>query len=146
MIICFARFIQSFDRCSLNLASVTPFFVSGANTGIGKATATELAKRGARVVMGCRDQHKGEAVARMIRSKTKNPDVFSYQLDLASLSSIKGFVEDFNNRESSLHVLINNAGTGKWHQYFIQLFNIHARMHERISESLLAHFLTDRNL
>ena len=82
----------------------------GANTGIGKATATELAKRGARVVMGCRDQHRGEAVARMIRTKTKNQDVFSYQLDLASLASIKSFVEDFNNKESSLHVLINNAG------------------------------------
>ena len=91
--------------------------ISGANTGIGKSTATELAKRGARVVMGCRDQHKGEAVARMIRSKTKNPDVFSYQLDLASLSSIKSFVEDFNNRESSLHVLINNAGTNLTYIY-----------------------------
>ena len=86
------------------------YLFSGANTGIGKATATELAKRGARVVMGCRDKHKGEAVARMIRSKTKNQDIFSYQLDLASLSSIKNFVDDFNNKESSLHVLINNAG------------------------------------
>ena len=85
-------------------------YFPGANTGIGKATATELAKRGARVVMGCRDKHKGEAVARMIRSKTKNQDIFSYQLDLASLSSIKNFVDDFNNKESSLHVLINNAG------------------------------------
>ena len=61
--------------------------------------------------MGCRDHHRGEAVARMIKAKTKNQDVFSYELNLASLSSIKNFVEDFNNKESSLHVLINNAGT-----------------------------------
>ena len=98
--------------------------ISGANTGIGKSTATELAKRGARVVMGCRDQHKGEAVARMIRSKTKNPDVFSYQLDLASLSSIKSFVEDFNNRESSLHVLINNAGMNSTYIINISYFGL----------------------
>ena len=60
--------------------------------------------------MGCRNHQRGEAVARMIKQKTKNQDVFSYQLDLASLESVKSFVDDFNNKESALHVLINNAG------------------------------------
>lgn len=102
--------VTLFRKLKNSLKLVFYFEFAGANTGIGKATATELAKRGARVVMGCRDQHKGEAVARMIRTKTKNPDVFAYELDLAKMSSIKGFVDDFNNRESALHVLINNAG------------------------------------
>ncbi|WAR04004.1 RDH12-like protein [Mya arenaria] len=59
--------------------------------------------------MGCRDRKKGEAVAIQIRTKTHNPDVYCYELDLASLTSIKEFVDDFNNREPTLHVLINNA-------------------------------------
>ncbi|XP_052256423.1 retinol dehydrogenase 12-like isoform X2 [Dreissena polymorpha] len=83
--------------------------ITGANTGIGRATATELSRRGGRVIIACRDRCKGEAVALQIRSKTRNPDVYCYELDLASLSSIKEFVNEFNNREPVLHVLINNA-------------------------------------
>lgn len=83
--------------------------ITGANTGIGKATATELAKRGGRVILGCRDKAKGEAVALYIRSKTRNPDVYCYELDLASLASIKDFVDTFDHREPCLHILINNA-------------------------------------
>ncbi|XP_060554590.1 retinol dehydrogenase 12-like, partial [Ruditapes philippinarum] len=85
------------------------FIFSGANTGIGRATATELAKRGGRVILGCRDKLKGEAVANKIRSKTRNPDVYSYELDLGRLASVKEFVDNLNHREPLLHVLINNA-------------------------------------
>lgn len=84
--------------------------LSGANTGLGKATAVELAKRGARVYLACRDKVKGEAVARGIRKKTGNQNVFAARLDLASLRSIKEFADDFIQNEAKLHVLINNAG------------------------------------
>ena len=70
----------------------------------------ELAKRGARLVLACRDRTKGEAVARTIRKRSGNQNVFASKLDLASLASIKEFVEEFNEKESKLHVLINNAG------------------------------------
>ncbi|XP_025088867.1 retinol dehydrogenase 12-like [Pomacea canaliculata] len=83
--------------------------VTGANTGLGKATAVELAKRGARVYLACRDKVKGEAVARGIRKKTGNQNVFAARLDLASLRSIKEFADDFIQNEAKLHVLINNA-------------------------------------
>jgi len=83
--------------------------VTGANTGLGKATATELARRGAKVILGCRDKPRGDAVALNIRGKTNNLEVYCYHLDLASMSDIKSFVEDFNQRESCLHVLVNNA-------------------------------------
>ena len=43
--------------------------VLGTNTGIGKATATELARRRTRVIRGCGDHHRGKAVARMIKTK-----------------------------------------------------------------------------
>ncbi|KAL3856891.1 hypothetical protein ACJMK2_011599 [Sinanodonta woodiana] len=83
--------------------------ITGANTGIGKATATELAKRGAKVILACRDRKKGDAVARMIKIKTKNDEIYSYHLDLSSLVAIKEFVDDFTAREPFLHILINNA-------------------------------------
>lgn len=83
--------------------------ITGANAGIGKATAMELAKRGARVILACRDMKKGEAVARNIKKKTSNPNVYSMRLDLASLHSVREFVDDFNRSEPQLHILINNA-------------------------------------
>ncbi|KAL3856892.1 hypothetical protein ACJMK2_011600 [Sinanodonta woodiana] len=83
--------------------------ITGANTGLGKATAMELAKRGAKVILACRDRKKGDAVARQIRIKTTNEEIYSYHLDLSSLVAIKEFVNDFTSREPFLHILINNA-------------------------------------
>ncbi|KAL8610843.1 hypothetical protein ACOMHN_056698 [Nucella lapillus] len=82
----------------------------GANSGLGRATATEMARRGARVILGCRDRLKGEAIARIIRKKSGNQNVFASRLDLAKLSSVKEFAEDFHSQEPKLHILINNAG------------------------------------
>ena len=84
--------------------------ITGANTGIGKQTALGLAKRGARVIMACRDLAKGEAALNDIAEKTGSTKLVLKQLDLASLSSIRKFAEDINNSEPELHVLINNAG------------------------------------
>ncbi|KAK7088703.1 retinol dehydrogenase 12-like [Littorina saxatilis] len=84
--------------------------ITGANTGVGKATAIELAKRGARLILACRDRIKGEAVARIVKKKSGNQNVFAGRLDLASMRSIKEFVEEFNQNEAQLHILINNAG------------------------------------
>lgn len=83
--------------------------ITGANTGIGKSTAMELARRGARLVLGCRDRAKGEAVARILRKKSGNQNVFASRLDLGSLLSIRQFVDEFLQQEQKLHVLINNA-------------------------------------
>lgn len=65
--------------------------VTGANTGIGKQTALELAKRGGNVILACRDMEKCEAAARDIRGETLNPHVRAQHLDLASLKSIREF-------------------------------------------------------
>lgn len=77
---------------------------------MGKATAYELAKRNARVIIACRNDIKGEAVARSIKIKTGNPFVYCSHLDLGNQRSIREFVQDFLSKESALHVLINNAG------------------------------------
>ncbi|CAG2237390.1 Retinol dehydrogenase 12,Retinol dehydrogenase 13,Retinol dehydrogenase 11 [Mytilus edulis] len=69
----------------------------------------ELAKRNAKVIIACRNDIKGEAVARSIKIKTGNPFVYCSHLDLGNQRSIREFVQDFLSKESALHVLINNA-------------------------------------
>ncbi|XP_063774090.1 retinol dehydrogenase 13 isoform X2 [Pseudophryne corroboree] len=83
--------------------------VTGANTGIGKETALELAKRGGRIIMACRDMGKCENAAKEIRGKTLNHNVFSKHLDLASIKSIKEFAKNILQEEEHIDILINNA-------------------------------------
>lgn len=84
--------------------------VTGANSGIGKATAMGLAQRGATVVMVGRDREKGEAVQREIKTKSGNEAVDLLLADLSSQESVRQLVENFLQRYTQLHVLINNAG------------------------------------
>ncbi|XP_030071388.1 retinol dehydrogenase 12 isoform X2 [Microcaecilia unicolor] len=84
--------------------------ITGANTGIGKETARDLAQRGARVIVACRDILKGEAAACEIRATTGNEQVVVRKLDLADTKSIKEFAEKIQQEEKQIHILINNAG------------------------------------
>lgn len=84
--------------------------ITGANAGIGRATAMELARRGARVYLACRSIERGEAARQEIIKETDNQEVFCRQLDLGSLQSIRDFARTFQAEESRLDVLINNAG------------------------------------
>ncbi|MEV0828543.1 oxidoreductase [Nonomuraea rubra] len=76
--------------------------ITGANSGLGLATARVLAARGARVVLAVRDPAKGRAAAATITGETA-----VHRLDLADLSSVRAFAEDFTE---PIDVLINNAG------------------------------------
>ncbi|XP_032222184.1 retinol dehydrogenase 11 [Nematostella vectensis] len=84
--------------------------VTGANTGIGKETALDLAARGARVIMACRNLDKGKAALREIQERTGSQKVVLEYLDLASLRSVREFAKRVTEKESRLDVLINNAG------------------------------------
>ncbi|NXV71578.1 DHR13 reductase, partial [Atlantisia rogersi] len=84
--------------------------VTGGSGGIGAATALELARCGARVVLAARSGPRGEAAARRIRMETGNSEVRFMQLDLASLRSVRAFASAFLRQEPHLHLLINNAG------------------------------------
>uniref|UniRef100_A0A672HC05 Si:dkey-73n8.3 n=1 Tax=Salarias fasciatus TaxID=181472 RepID=A0A672HC05_SALFA len=84
--------------------------VTGGNTGIGKETAKDLAARGARVILACRDMVKGEHAAKDIMREVKGAKVVARQLDLADTKSICQFAENIYNTEKALHYLINNAG------------------------------------
>ncbi|XP_060129987.1 retinol dehydrogenase 12 isoform X2 [Zootoca vivipara] len=69
--------------------------ITGANTGIGKETARDLAGRGAKVILACRDMAKAETAACEIRTKTGNQEVTAKKLDLADTKSIREFAENF---------------------------------------------------
>nr|XP_005590415.1 PREDICTED: retinol dehydrogenase 13 isoform X1 [Macaca fascicularis] len=84
--------------------------VTGANTGIGKQTALELAKRGGNIILACRDMEKCEAAAKDIRGETLNHHVNARHLDLASLKSIREFAAKIIEEEERVDILINNAG------------------------------------
>src|SRR3989440_1352062 len=84
--------------------------VTGANSGIGKATALALAHMGATVVMVCRDRARGEQARSEITTQSRNTAVDLLLADLSSQQSIRQLVEHFQHHYPHLHVLINNAG------------------------------------
>ncbi|TRY64719.1 hypothetical protein DNTS_017752 [Danionella cerebrum] len=84
--------------------------ITGSNTGIGRATAVDLARRGARVVLACRSQVRGEVAAALVKRESGSQNVLFMQLDLASLKSVRSFAETFLRTEERLDILINNAG------------------------------------
>ena len=88
------------------------FLVTGANAGIGYATAQDLAARGGRVHLACRSPEKGQAAAAAIAAASGNDQVRFLRLDLADLASVRQAAREFVALGEPLHVLINNAGVG----------------------------------
>lgn len=84
--------------------------VTGANSGIGKVTARELAKMGAEVIMVCRNQKKGEDALAEVIMDSKNNKVKLMLCDFSSQKSIRAFAEEFKSKYDKLHILVNNAG------------------------------------
>lgn len=84
--------------------------VTGANSGIGKETARALARRGDRVILACRDPHRGEAARREIAETTGNSAVELGIVDLGRQASVREFARGFLASHGELHVLVNNAG------------------------------------
>uniref|UniRef100_A0A8C6WJ17 Zgc:112332 n=1 Tax=Neogobius melanostomus TaxID=47308 RepID=A0A8C6WJ17_9GOBI len=80
--------------------------ITGANTGIGKETARDLARRGARIVMACRDLERAEEAKQDIFEDTGNENLVIRKLDLSDTKSIRAFAELINK----VNILINNAG------------------------------------
>jgi retinol dehydrogenase 12 len=86
------------------------YLVTGANTGIGLATATALAARGGRVTVAARSAQLGEAAVAGIIAATGNDQVRFLRLDLADLAAVRAAAADFAATGEPLDVLINNAG------------------------------------
>ncbi|MFO8074292.1 MAG: oxidoreductase [Polyangia bacterium] len=84
--------------------------VTGANSGLGYHTALELARRGARVVLACRDAERGKAALERLREEIPGAEIELELLDLADLGSVRSAAERFFESHGKLDLLINNAG------------------------------------
>lgn len=84
--------------------------ITGANSGIGYYAALELARKGANVVLACRDRAKGEAALAHLRKEAPGASIELAHLDLASLASVREFADRELEQHHPLGVLINNAG------------------------------------
>jgi retinol dehydrogenase 12 len=101
------------------------FLVTGGNTGIGLSTATELARRGGRVYIGCRSMAAGEAAVAALKSAAGSRDVWLLPRDLSSLTSVRACAAAFLARGEPLHVLVNNAGVGGQRGLTVDGFELH---------------------
>ena len=94
---------------STDLAGKT-FVITGANTGIGKITAGDLARRGAHVIIACRTPSKAQPVIEAIKKDSGNDRVELVTLDLGDLASVRTAAAAIIAKNVPIHGLINNAG------------------------------------
>uniref|UniRef100_A0A8B9GQI2 Dehydrogenase/reductase SDR family member 12-like n=1 Tax=Astyanax mexicanus TaxID=7994 RepID=A0A8B9GQI2_ASTMX len=86
------------------------FMITGANSGIGKATAMAIAKKGGTIHMICRNKDKAEEARAEIVKETGNKEIYVHILDLSETKKVWEFAEAFKKKYKTLNVLINNAG------------------------------------
>lgn len=86
--------------------------VTGANTGIGRITARELARRGAEVFLATRSLARTQPVLDEIAQLTGRPGAHWLELDLADFASVRACAQRFLASGRPLHLLVNNAGLG----------------------------------
>ncbi len=86
--------------------------ITGSTDGLGKQVALDLANQGMTVLLHGRNQSKGDAVLREIRSTSGNRNLVYYNADLASLDAVRQLSEDIRSDQKHLDVLVNNAGIG----------------------------------
>ncbi|XP_077987503.1 retinol dehydrogenase 11-like [Glandiceps talaboti] len=84
--------------------------ITGSNSGIGFESAKYMIQRGYEVILACRSDDRGKAAERKLRECISSARVSYIKLDLSSLKSIHGFVDEFHSTGKPLHVLLNNAG------------------------------------
>jgi len=101
---------NKFDLSSMPDQSDRIAIVTGANIGLGYETAIGLAKKGAKVVMACRNLEKAGEARKMISAAVPGADLDIIPLDLSSKKSIEAFAVEYQERYDHVDLLINNAG------------------------------------
>ncbi|XP_076833528.1 DHRS-12_like_SDR_c-like domain-containing protein [Brachyhypopomus gauderio] len=86
------------------------YMITGANSGIGKAAAMILAKKGGTIHMVCRNKDKAEEARADIVKESGNKEIYVHLLDLSETKKVWEFAESFKKKYRTLNVLINNAG------------------------------------
>ncbi|KAJ0064037.1 hypothetical protein NL108_017640 [Boleophthalmus pectinirostris] len=137
----FHEIIVKGKRCTSNVKlHGKTAIVTGSNTGIGKRTAVDLARRGARVIMACRSRERGEAAVSDVKKESGSSNVVFMPLDLSSLKSVRDFAENFLKSEPRLDLLINNAGVysdGRTEDGFGMMFGVNHLGHFLLTNLLL---------
>jgi NAD(P)-dependent dehydrogenase (short-subunit alcohol dehydrogenase family) len=130
----------------MRAAAEQVILVTGATDGLGRAVATELAKRGATLLLHGRDETRLAGTVERIRAETQNEQLRTYRADFSSLDEVRGMAERIVRDEDRIDVLVNNAGIGT------SLPGEGERMESRDGHELrfavnyLAHFLLTRRL
>lgn len=115
-------------------------FITGANTGIGRVTALELARRGARLVFAGRSEDKTRPVMDDIAKDTGNQALEFLACDLSSLASVRAAADTFVASDRPIDVLINNAGLGGTRGHTVDGFEL------TFGTNHLGHFLLTERL
>ena len=84
--------------------------ITGCSSGIGYETALAVAKKGATVVMACRNLEKANTARNLILMEAPRADLETLQVDLTDLASVRSAAQEFRAKHDTLDVLINNAG------------------------------------
>lgn len=84
--------------------------ITGGNTGLGAEAAEDLARRGATLILACRNFDNTRETIKYIRAKTGNNDVHYMHLDLGSLQSVREFAREVLAAHPQIHTLVCNAG------------------------------------
>lgn len=100
------------------------FYVTGGNTGLGRATLDALVARGGSVILAARSEEKSRPVVEDLRRRYPGADVSFALLDLADLASVRRAAESFLASGRSLDVLMNNAGVAGVRGYTRDGFDI----------------------
>jgi len=112
----FLRHAQEYNTEDLNVdCTGKNYLITGANSGLGKATATEIAQRGGTIYLLCRNEQRAANAQEEIIQKTKNENVHIELIDMSDLHSVEAAVERL--QKIQIDVLINNAGvlpTERW--------------------------------
>lgn len=120
--------------------------ITGANSGIGLEAAKELARKGAHVIMACRNMDTAKAAEKEIMNEIPRSKPEIIHMDLADLKSVHQFTDTFKSEYRSLDTLINNAGImmapyGKTKDGFEQQFGINHLGHFALTGLLIDHII-----
>ena len=99
------------DSLAVGDLSDKGIIITGQIKNVGFETALELTKRGAHLILACKDQVIGERALRNLKEQSKNDRVELELLDLSNLASIDAFAKRMYSKLKCLHVLINNASS-----------------------------------